>query len=113
MMQVMGMIGMIAGLVGSSSLAVGWAVHLLISVVFGAAFGALLGGAVKGVGSGVGIGAVYGVVLWVVGALILMPAKMGMPLFMINGMALNSLLGHVVFGVLLGGVAGLMLRRRA
>ncbi len=39
--------------------------------------------------------------------------KMGMPLFMINGMTLNSLLGHVVFGVLLGGVAGLMLRRRA
>ncbi|MDP9407800.1 MAG: DUF1440 domain-containing protein [Actinomycetota bacterium] len=113
MMQMMGMMGMIAGLVGSQSVAVGWVVHLLISAVFGAAFGVLLGSAVKGVGSGVGLGAVYGVVLWVVGPLLLMPAMMGMPLFMINSMTLSSLLGHVVFGVLLGGVAGLMLRRPA
>ncbi|MDP9396743.1 MAG: hypothetical protein M3P96_02445 [Actinomycetota bacterium] len=113
MMQMMGMMGMIAGLVGSSSPAVGWVVHLLISAFFGAAFGALLGGLVKGVGSGVLLGAGYGVLLWVLGPLVLMPARMGMPMFMIDNMALNSLLGHVIYGLLLGAVASLMLRRRA
>lgn len=113
MMQMMGMIGMIAMLVGSSSPAVGWIVHLLISAFFGAAFGALLGRMVKGMGSGALLGAGYGVTLWVLGALVLMPARLGMPLFMINGMSMNSLLGHVVFGVLLGAVTVLILRRRA
>ncbi len=37
MMQVMGMMGMIAQLVGSTSVAVAWVVHLAISAFFGAA----------------------------------------------------------------------------
>lgn len=113
MMQVMGMMAMVAGLVGSSSPAVGWVVHLLISAFFGAVFGALLGGMVKSVGSGVLLGAGYGLVLWVIGPLLLMPSRMGMPLFAINDMTINSLFGHLVFGVLVGVVAVLVLRRRA
>ncbi|MDP9390227.1 MAG: hypothetical protein M3P89_02320 [Actinomycetota bacterium] len=112
MMQAMGMMGMIAQLVGSTSTAVAWLVHLAISAFFGAAFGAVLGGLVKGLGSGIVLGAGYGVVLWVVGPLLLMPAFMGMPVFVVDQMALMSLLGHVIFGVVLGAVVGVLLHRR-
>lgn len=112
MMQALGMIGMIAQLVGSTSIAVAWVVHLAISAFFGAAFGVVLGGLVRGPGAGILLGSVYGVVLWVVGPLLLMPAFLGMPLFVVDRMALMSLLGHVIFGVVLGGVAGVLLRRR-
>ena len=112
MMQAMGMMGMIAQLVGSTSTAVAWLVHLAISAIFGAAFGAVLGGFVRSPGSGTLLGAGYGVVLWVVGPLLLMPALMGMPVFVVDQMALMSLLGHAIFGVVLGAVVGVLLRRR-
>jgi hypothetical protein len=113
MMQAWGMIPMVAALVGSSSPAVGWVVHLLISAFFGAAFGVVLGPVVKGLISGTLWGVGYGAVLWVVGALLLMPARLGMPLFAIDDMTLRSLLGHLVFGLLLGAFAGALLRSRA
>ncbi|WP_232806750.1 hypothetical protein [Geodermatophilus chilensis] len=113
MMQVMGMIGMVAQLVGSTSVAVGWVVHLAISALFGAAFTVLLGGLLRGAGKALLLGAVYGVVLWVIGPLLLMPAFMGMPVFVVNQMALMSLLGHVIFGLVLGVVAWALLRRRS
>ncbi len=112
MMQVIGMIGMIAQLVGSTSVAVAWVVHLAISAFFGAAFAVLLADRLRGPGMALGLGAVYGVVLWVVGPLLLMPAFMGMPVFVVDQMALMSLIGHVAFGVVLGVVAWAMLRRR-
>jgi uncharacterized membrane protein YagU involved in acid resistance len=113
MMQVMGMIGMVAQLVGSTSAAVGWVVHLAISAFFGAAFAVLLAGLLRGPGMALLLGAVYGVVLWVVGPLLLMPAFMGMPVFVVDQTAVMSLIGHVAFGVVLGVVAWAMLRRRA
>ena len=110
MMQTMGMMGMVAGLVGSSSVAVGWLVHLLISAFFGAVFGALLG--TSHVGGAVLRGLGYGALLWVVGPLLLMPLRMGMPVFTMSAATTNSLIGHLLFGVVLGGVAALLLRRR-
>ncbi len=56
MMQAWGMIPMVAALIGSSSPAVGWIVHLLISAFFGAAFGVLLGPVLKGLISGTLLG---------------------------------------------------------
>jgi hypothetical protein len=44
LMQMMGMIGMVAMLVGSDSVAIGWLVHLVIAAGIGAGFGLLLGG---------------------------------------------------------------------
>ncbi|MDP9466614.1 MAG: DUF1440 domain-containing protein [Actinomycetota bacterium] len=104
MMQAMGMMGMVAMLVGSESVAVGWALHLAISALFGAVYGALVAPRVTGWGSGLLTGAVYGAVLWVIGPLLLMPAKMGMPLLTVDAMALQSLYGHLAFGVVLGAV---------
>jgi len=112
MMQVMGMMGMIAGLVGSTSVAVGWVVHLAISALFGAAFTVLLAGLLRSPGMALLLGAVYGVVLWVIGPLLLMPAFMGMPVLVVDQTAVMSLIGHVIFGVILGVVAWATLRRQ-
>ena len=74
LMQVMGMIPMVAMLVGSSSVGIGWLVHLMISAGIGASFGLLLGAAVTGVARAIGLGAVYGLVWWVLGGLLIMLA---------------------------------------
>ncbi|HVL98738.1 MAG TPA: hypothetical protein VM324_05555 [Egibacteraceae bacterium] len=43
-------------------------------------------------------------VWWVLGALLIMRAWMGMPVFQIGEMQLQSLMGHVLYGLTLGGV---------
>lgn len=112
MMTVMGMMPMVAMLVGSESLAVGWVVHLAISAFLGAVFGVLLASQVGSFAVGAVLGLLYGAVLWVLGPLLIMPAQMGMPLFTVNAAAVNSLVGHLVFGLVLGTVVA-ALRRRA
>jgi len=114
MMQAGGMLPVVAGLVGSESVAVGWLVHLAISAVIGALFGLLLAGRVRGaVGTGALLGVAYGALWWVLGPLLVMPLAMGMPPFTVDAMALQSLLGHLVFGALLGLTVALLQRRRA
>src|SRR5688572_16351749 len=69
----MPMMAMVAQVVGSSGVAVGWLYHLFNSAVIGAAFSLLLGGRVGGSSRrGVALGAGYGVLWWVLGGLILM-----------------------------------------
>ena len=102
MMNMLNMIGSIAMLVGSKSNAVGWAVHLLISMAIGIAFSVLLEKRLKNYSAGIGYGMAYGIFWWVLGGQILMPAKLHMPIFQLNTMAWQSLMGHVVFGVVLG-----------
>ncbi|MBI3430188.1 MAG: hypothetical protein HY050_09100 [Actinobacteria bacterium] len=104
MMNMLGMIGTIAMLVGSKSNAVGWAVHLTISMVIGIAFSVLMENRLKNLSTGLAYGMAYGIFWWVLGALILLPAKLDMPLFNFNTMAWQSLMGHVVFGLVLGGL---------
>ncbi len=113
MMQAFGMIPMVAMLVGSEAVAVGWIVHLVNSAILGAAFGLIAGARQMGLGMQLAMGAAYGLVLWVVGALLLMPARLGMDLFVINEMSVRSLMGHLVFGVILGGVVAILARRHA
>ena len=117
LMQMMGMIGMVAMLAGSTSTAVGWIVHLAISAAIGGGFGLVSGRFLPRTPVAVGAGAVYGLLWWVLGPLVLMPAKLGMPLFQVDATAGKSLMGHVVFGVVLGGVAATVAassgRRRA
>jgi hypothetical protein len=104
------MMAMVAQVVGSTSLAVGWLYHLFNSAVIGGLFGWILGNRLGGIGSGVAWGGGYGVIWWVLGGLILMPVFLGMPAFaplqipMMRSVAFGSLMGHVVFGVILGAV---------
>jgi hypothetical protein len=107
LMQAMGMIPMVAMLVGSKAVAVGWLVHLAISAFVGASFAVLFGRYATSVGSSSGIGVGYGVIWWVLGALILMPARLGMSVFTFNTTAWRSLMGHLIYGLLLGAVYGL------
>jgi hypothetical protein len=107
------MMAMVAQVVRSSSLVVGWIYHLFNSAVIGAIFGWLLGDRMADhVGRAAAWGAGYGVVWWVLGGLILMPLALGMPAFAplqmapMRPVALGSLLGHVLYGLVLGTAFG-------
>lgn len=102
LMQMMGMMEMVGKLVGQNSAAIGWPVHLLISALIGAGYGFLLGQVEHTWARGAGLGLVYGALWWVLGALLLMPAQLGMPVFQLSETALMSLMGHLVFGVVTG-----------
>jgi uncharacterized membrane protein YagU involved in acid resistance len=113
LMQSMGMIPMVAMLVGSESVVVGWVVHLVISAVIGGGFGLVGARFLPRTTSAVGAGVAYGVIWWILGPLVLMPARLGMPLFQVDAMAGKSLMGHLVFGAVLGAVATTVVRRSA
>jgi uncharacterized membrane protein YagU involved in acid resistance len=111
LMQMMDMMPMVASLVGGSSAGLGWVVHLAISALIGLSFPLAFGRWATNLGTSIAIGAVYGTVWWVLGALILMPAKLGMNVLVINELALQSLMGHLMFGMVLGGVYAILARR--
>ena len=102
------MMAMVAMVVKSESIAVGWLYHLFNSAVIGALFGAILGQRVVDRRTGFVFGAAWGVVWWVLGGLILMPLALGMepfaPLQMppMRPVALGSLAGHLMYGLILG-----------
>ena len=108
------MMAMVAKVVHSDSLAVGWLYHLFNSAVIGLLFGLLFGSRAAGYGASAGWGAFYGLLWWVLGALILMPVLLGMPAFsplkMMLPVAMGSLVGHLMYGVILG-VGFVALRR--
>ncbi|HUX65744.1 MAG TPA: hypothetical protein VMV42_01220 [archaeon] len=108
MMAMLSMIGMVAALVGSKSNIVGWVLHLGISVFIGITFAFLFQDKLKSVGSGLTVGLGYGVFWWVLGALVLLPAKLHMPLFNFNTATWESLMGHMVFGAILGSLVVLI-----
>ncbi|MBG6226627.1 putative membrane protein YagU involved in acid resistance [Arthrobacter sp. CAN_A2] len=113
LMAMMGMLPMIASLVGSSSAVIGFIVHLVISVVIGLTltlpFASLLK---RGLVVSAVVGLVYGALWWVLGPLLIMPLMMGMPILTLDGSSMMSLMGHLIYGVILGLVARLVLRRR-
>ncbi len=103
LMGMMGMMPMIGMLVRVDSAFVGVLVHAAISAITGAIYGFFavrfpLTWRVAALG-----GFVYGVIWWVLGALILMPALLGMfqNIFVIGQMQWMSLLGHIIFGEVL------------
>lgn len=102
------MMVLVARILGSESLSVGWLTHLFNSGVIGAIFGWLLGGFSRSTGRALGWGATYGVAWWVLGGLVLMPLFLGMaplaPLRMapMRPVAWGSLMGHLVYGLVLG-----------
>ena len=112
----MPMMAMVAMVVRSDSLIVGWVYHLFNSAVIGAIFGWLLGNRIGGYGSGLLWGALYGFAWWILGGLILMPIFLGMSPFaplmmeMMRPVAMGSLMGHIIFGLVLG-ISFLLLNR--
>jgi hypothetical protein len=107
-LDVAAMIGMMMG----ASIAIGWVIHFLIgTIAWGGGFALLYGlipgeiAVVKGIG--------FGVAAWLGMMIVVMPMA-GAGLF---GMTLGilapvmTLLLHVVFGAVLGGVYGMLLQR--
>ena len=105
MMGMMGMLPMVAQLVGSSSAGVGFIVHMANSAIIGGAFGFGFGSLSTSAGGGIGFGLLYGLIWWFLGPLTLMPLMMGMGLMLsATGMsnALPSLWGHLIYGGITG-----------
>ncbi len=107
-MHAQGMMTDVARIVGTENLLAGWVYHLFNSAVIGALFGLILGRGALNYRQGLLRGGLYGVGWWILGGLILMPLMLGMPAFAplrmaeMHGVALFSLVGHIIFGVLLG-----------
>jgi uncharacterized membrane protein YagU involved in acid resistance len=102
------LMGMVAMVVRSDSLLIGWLYHLFNSIVIGGCFGLLVGGYVTSYRAGLSWGALYGFGWWILGGLTLMPLLLGMPVFApvlmepMRPVALASLVGHLMYGVILG-----------
>ena len=104
----MSMIAMVGQIVGSPTIGAGWLYHLFNSAVIGAIFGWLFGDRVHSYASALGWGATYGFAWWIVGGLLLMPIFLGMPAFAplmmppMRMVAVGSLVGHLIYGLILG-----------
>jgi hypothetical protein len=114
MMGMMGMMPMIGMLVRVESAFVGVLVHAAISAITGAIYGFFAVRFPQTWRVAVLAGFVYGVIWWVLGALVLMPALLGMfqMIFVIEQMQWMSLLGHIIFGEVLA-LSFVWLYRRA
>ena len=93
---------MLAGVLGGVS-ALGWAAHFSIGITLAAGY------AVAGpflTGPAAVRGAVYGLAPWLAAQLVVMPL-MSMPVFSGSaGMAIGSLVGHLVYGGVVGAIYG-------
>ncbi len=91
--------------------AAGWTIHLINSAVFGVLFAAMvsltgLRTPADSVGKSAVIGVGYGVLVWVVAAVVVMPIwlqAVGFPQAPgVPNVSVGSLIGHIVFGLVLG-----------
>lgn len=110
----------IPALYGLSGLAAGWVVHLFHSVVFGLVFAAIVSTTslrrfARKWSTGAVLGLAYGALVWVVAAALVMPVWLGVvgfpqvpPLPNFNP---QSLVGHLVYGLILGVGYALVQRR--
>ena len=112
----MPVIAMVGQIVGSPTVMAGWLYHLFNSAVIGAIFGWLFAPRVRGYGSGFTWGAAYGLAWWILGGLVLMPVLLGMPAFAplmmpeMRIVAMGSLVGHLVYGLVLGAAFVMLVR---
>ncbi|MDI2027920.1 hypothetical protein QFW96_04840 [Saccharopolyspora sp. TS4A08] len=111
LMAATGMLPMIAMLVGAGGAGVGVVVHLAISVILGAGFG-LIAPSTR-FWPLLAAGVAYGVLWWVLGGLLLMPAALGMPVLQLGATAMQSLMGHLIYGIVTAAVLFALRRRTA
>lgn len=95
---------MIPAMYGLEGGIAGWIVHVSHGAILGVVFAAVLAGAGRphlGITSAAGAGVVYGLVVWATLAVVVMPVWLGMP-EMVPNLDVGSLVGHVVYGLILG-----------
>ncbi|MFQ5858215.1 MAG: hypothetical protein ACE5LU_21640, partial [Anaerolineae bacterium] len=100
-----GFFPLVAGLMRSNSASVGRMLHFIISVIIGASYGALFRRDIRGIGSSIAWGVAYGLIWWILGPLTIMPWWLGQGVqwsLAAGQAAFPSLVGHVIYGILLG-----------
>ena len=106
----------VAGIVGGSSPALGFVVHLIVSAIIGMTFGLLFRYEAPNLGSGIAWGLLYGLVWWFLGWLTLLPILLGGS-FTWSAQAasalLPSLIGHLAYGAATAFVFMLLERQHA
>jgi len=113
-MVVTGELPVVARLIGQSSPILGFVVHLVIATVIGMSYGVLFRREASTLALAIVWGLVYGLVWWFLGQLTLFPLLLGHPFtwtVAAAGVALPSLIGHLLYGMGLA-VAFLALERR-
>ena len=85
-------------------------VHMSISVMLGGLFGVWLGHRVSSPLSGAALGMAYGVLWWVLGPLLIFPAWLNIHLGVMQ--AIQAFWGHAAYGLYLGIVFFLIVRKR-
>ncbi len=103
----------IAGIIGSDSSSVGVILHYIIAAIIGASFGLLFQRDVRGYGSSLCWGLAYGLFWWFLGPLTLQPILLHHSVnwsYQNGGVLFGSLIGHAVYGILLGLVYGFLNR---
>lgn len=105
LLQNMGVMLRIASLAGDSTLITGWIVHIIVAAVMGVIFALVFGKLVTGYISGASYGLLYGFIWWILGALIAMPVLLGKGVQFSSAfdkLHLMALMGHLIFGIILG-----------
>lgn len=112
-MAMMGMLPTIASMVGANSPVVGFLIHIVMSIMIGLGLTVIFGNLLlTSYARGIVVGMAYGAIWWVLGPLMVMPMMFGMPQFTIDTTALFSLMGHLIYGAILGAVAWRILKHR-
>ncbi|MET4095740.1 hypothetical protein [Arthrobacter sp. UYCu712] len=116
LMAQMGLLPVVASLIGSDSAGAGLILQLMISVVAGLGLTVPFAGRfLTGYRNGILAGLAYGVlwwVLWCVAGLLPMPRMPGMPVSALALIAALSLMGHLIYGAVLGLTAVRVLKGR-
>jgi len=107
MMAKMKMLPMVAKLLGGSSAGGGFFIHLTISAIFGLVYvwAAPYFFDISVVGQGIIAGLIFGFIWWILGANIIMPAWLKIQAMWSK----KGLMGHLIYGVLLGLVVSWLL----
>jgi uncharacterized membrane protein YagU involved in acid resistance len=103
----------IAAIVGGTSPALGFAVHLVISILIGASYGILFQREARTVISGICWGLVYGLIGWVIGPLTLLAVVEGHPLWAAADARAQfpALVGQLMYGAVAATAFWLLERR--
>ena len=91
----------VASIVGGTSYALGFGLHLVISALIGMSYGVLFRREAPDAGAGVAWGLVYGLVWWFLGHLTLFPVLLGRQFtwtIEAANLGLPSLIGHLTYG---------------
>jgi uncharacterized membrane protein YagU involved in acid resistance len=111
-----GSLGEIAGVVGGTSPALGFVVHMGISIVMGVSYGILFQREAPNLASGIAWGLVYGLIGWFVGPLTLFPIALktgGLWTTAATEAQFPSMVGHLIYGSVAAAAFWLLERRHS